>query len=258
MPSEHPTAAGAITVLPVGGIGEVRPGDDLAELLLTALQGPDGCALEEGDVLVVTQKVVSKAEGRLVDVEKVRPGPRATRLAMELGKDPRTVQIVLRESKGIVRQGHGVLIVETKHGFICANAGIDQSNVEEGYVALLPEDPDQSARRLRKALEKSTRKSVAVVITDTFGRPWRNGHVDIAIGCSGITPLEDLVGTTDPYGHKLRVTQPALVDEIAAASELVMRKHAMTPACVVRGVQYRRGYRGVKTILRERRLDLFR
>jgi coenzyme F420-0:L-glutamate ligase/coenzyme F420-1:gamma-L-glutamate ligase len=166
--------------------------------------------------------------------------------------------MILKESRRVVRQGHGVLIVETRHGFICANAGIDQSNVEEGYLALLPEYPDLSARKLRKALEKATGKKLAVVITDTFGRPWRDGHVDVAIGCSGIAPLEDLVGTTDPYGHKLRVTQPALVDEIAAASELVMRKHSLTPACVVRGVAYRRGYRGVNTLVRERKLDLFR
>jgi coenzyme F420-0:L-glutamate ligase/coenzyme F420-1:gamma-L-glutamate ligase len=248
---------GIVQIFPLRGIPRVQPGDRLVDHILHSLQG-SGTTLEDSDVVVVTQKVVSKSEGRLVRVEDIRPSPRATRLAVKLNKDPRTVHMILKESRRVVRQGHGVLIVETRHGFICANAGIDQSNVEEGYLALLPEYPDLSARKLRKALEKATGKKLAVVITDTFGRPWRDGHVDVAIGCSGIAPLEDLVGTTDPYGHKLRVTQPALVDEIAAASELVMRKHSLTPACVVRGVAYRRGYRGVNTIVRERKLDLFR
>jgi len=248
---------GVVQILPLKGIPRIQPGNKLVGHLLRSIEAT-GTSLKDSDIVVVTQKVVSKAEGRLVKVDDIRPGPRATRLAAKLKKDPRTVQMILRESKRVVRQGHGVLIVETRHGFICANAGIDQSNVEEGYLALLPVDPDISARKLRKALEKATGKKLAVVITDTFGRPWRDGHVDVAIGCSGITPLEDLVGTTDPYGHKLRVTQPALVDEVAAASELVMRKHSLTPACLVRGLSYRRGYRGVKSIVRDRRMDLFR
>lgn len=248
---------GAVQIFPLQGIPRVKPGDRLVGLLLDSAK-KSGVVLEDSDVVVVTQKIVSKSEGRLVDLESVKPGKKAALLAAKLKKDPRTVQMILKESKRIVRQGHGVLIVQTRHGFICANAGIDQSNVEEGYLALLPVDPDVSARKIRKALEKATGKTLAIVITDTFGRPWRDGHVDVAIGCSGISPLEDLVGTTDPYGHKLRVTQPALVDEIAAASELVMRKHSLTPACVVRGVRYRRGYRGVRSIIRERRLDLFK
>ncbi len=248
---------GAVTVLPLRGIPRVKPGDNLVRLLIRSFQD-SGVELQDSDVVVITQKVVSKAEGRVVRIEGVRPGKRASLLAEELRKDPRTVQVILRESKRIVRKGHGVLITETKHGFVCANAGIDQSNVEEGYLTLLPEDPDRSARKIRKSLERATGKKLAVVITDTFGRPWRDGQVDVAIGCSGVAPLEDLVGTTDPYGHLLRVTQPAIADEIASASELVMRKHSMTPAAVVRGVSYRRGYRGVRTIVREWRSDLFR
>jgi coenzyme F420-0:L-glutamate ligase / coenzyme F420-1:gamma-L-glutamate ligase len=248
---------GSVQIFPLREMPRVKPGDRLASLIMESV-GRSGAELRDDDIVVVTQKVVSKSEGRLVSLESVKPGPRAVRLAAKLQKDPRTVQLILRESKRVVRQGHGVLIVQTKHGFVCANAGIDQSNVEEGYLALLPVDPDLSARKLRKSLEKDTGKRLAVVITDTFGRPWRNGHVDVAIGCSGITPLEDLVGTTDPFGHKLRVTQPALVDEIAAAAELVMRKHSLIPACVVRGVAYRRGYRGVKTVVRDWRSDLFR
>lgn len=248
---------GVVQIFPLAGMPRVKPGDRLSSQILEAMV-KSRVSVEDSDIVVVTQKVVSKSEGRLVRLDDIKPGKKALRLAKRLSKDPRTVQMILKESRRVVRQGHGVLIVETRHGFICANAGIDQSNVEEGYLALLPTDPDMSARKIRKALEKATGRRLAVVITDTFGRPWRDGHVDVAIGCSGIAPLEDLVGTTDPYGHKLRVTQPALVDEIAAASELVMRKHSLTPACLVRGVAYRRGYRGVKTILRERRLDLFR
>lgn len=248
---------GSVQIFPLRDMPRVKPGDKLPNLILESVSR-SGVSLQDSDIVVVTQKVVSKAEGRLVDLDTVRPGPKALRLATKLGKDPRTVQMILKESKRIVRQGHGVLIVETRQGFVCANAGIDQSNVEEGYLSLLPVDADISARKLRKALEKLTGRKLAVVITDTFGRPWRDGHVDVAIGASGITPLEDLVGTTDPYGHKLRVTQPALVDEIAGASELVMRKHSLTPASVVRGVAYRRGYRGVRSIVRERRADLFR
>jgi coenzyme F420-0:L-glutamate ligase/coenzyme F420-1:gamma-L-glutamate ligase len=248
---------GVVQVFPLRGIPRIKPGDDLLQHLIRSLDD-GGIVLQDSDVMVVTQKVVSKAEGRIVRIEDVSPGKKARLLAEELGKDPRTVQVILQESKRIVRKGHGVLITETKHGFVCANAGIDQSNVEEGYLTLLPEDPDRSARRIRKKLEAATGKKLAVVITDTFGRPWRDGQIDIAIGCSGLAPLEDLVGTTDPYGHTLRVTQPAIVDEIASASELVMRKHSLTPAAVVRGVTYKRGDSGVKSIVRERRMDLFR
>jgi len=248
---------GMVQVFPLRGIPRVKPGDDLLKLLKRSLD-ESGIVLEDADVVVITQKVVSKAEGRVVKIDEVRPGRKAKLLAEEMQKDPRTVQVILSESKRIVRKGHGVLIMETKHGFVCANAGIDQSNVEEGYLTLLPEDPDRSARRIRRRLEAATGKKLAVVITDTFGRPWRDGQIDIAIGCSGLAPLEDLVGTTDPYGHTLRVTQPAIVDEIASASELVMRKHSLTPAAVVRGVTYKRGDAGVRSIVRERRLNLFR
>lgn len=248
---------GVVTVYPLKGIPRIRPGDNLVRFLLRAF-ADSGVAPQDSDIIVITQKVVSKAEGRIVRVEDVRPGTKAVTLAEELGKDPRTVQVVLEESKRVVRKGHGVLITQTKQGFVCANAGIDQSNVEEGYLTLLPKDPDVSARKIRRKLELATGRTLAVVITDTFGRPWRNGQVDVAIGCSGIAPLEDLVGTTDPYGHTLRVTQPAIVDEVASASELVMRKHSMTPAAVVRGLRYKRGYRGVRTLVRDWRSDLFR
>lgn len=235
----------------------VKAGDNLTKMVLDSLAA-NGIELLDTDVVVVTQKVVSKAEGRILRVEDIKPGRKAKELGRRLRKDPRTVQVVLQESRRIVRRGHGVLITETHHGFICANAGIDQSNVEEGYITLLPVDPDASARRIRGQLERRTGKKLAVVITDTFGRPWREGQIDVAIGCSGIKPLDDLVGTTDPYGHLLRVTQPAIVDEVASAAELVMSKHSLTPVSVVRGLRYRRGDLGVKQMIRPWRYDLFR
>ncbi|MGH9917592.1 MAG: coenzyme F420-0:L-glutamate ligase, partial [Nitrososphaerales archaeon] len=163
----------------------MEPGDDLAGLIVEALRGMD-LELADGDIVVVTQKIVSKSEGRLVRLEEVRPTGRAAALAAELEKDPRVVDLVLRESRRIVRKGHGVLITETRHGFVCANSGIDMSNVESGYVALLPLDPDASARGIRRGLERGTAKRLAVIVTDTFGRPWREGQTDLAIGCSGI------------------------------------------------------------------------
>lgn len=248
---------GIIQVIPVRGMPRVKKGDSLFEHILQSLQASE-IVLQDSDVVVVTQKIVSKAEGRIVRIDGVKPSKKALELAKQLRKDPRTVHVVLRESKRIVRKGHGVLITETHHGFICANSGIDQSNVEEGWLTLLPVDPDQSARRLRRQLESKTEKKLAVVITDTFGRPWREGQIDVAIGCSGIRPFEDLVGTTDPYGHRLRVTQPAIVDEIASASELVMSKHSLTPVSVVRGLTYARSDIGVRRMIREWRYDLFR
>ena len=247
----------AVQIIPIRGMPRVKPGDRLTLQIAESME-KSGVALQDSDIVVVTQKVVSKAEGRIVRVEDVRPGRKALELAKSLRKDPRTVQVVLQESKRVVRKGHGVLITETRHGFICANSGIDQSNVEEGSITLLPVDPDASARRIRRQLERRTGKKLAVVITDTFGRPWREGQVDVAIGCSGIRAIEDLVGTTDPYGHLLRVTQPALVDEIASAAELVMRKHSLTPVSVVRGVRYARGDLGVRRMIRSWRYDLFR
>ena len=241
----------------VEGIKRVEPGDELGGIIAEALRRMR-FALVDGDIVVVTQKIVSKSEGRLVKLDEVKPTERATALAAELGKDPRVVELVLRESRRVVRKGHGVLITETRHGFVCANAGIDMSNVESGYVALLPRDPDESARRIRRSLEKATARKLAVIVTDTFGRPWREGQTDLAIGCSGIAPTQSLAGKKDPYGYVLRVTQPAIVDEVAAAAELVMTKWSMVPVAIVRGVKYRRAESGVRSMVRKRSLDLFR
>ena len=205
---------GRIEILAVAGLPEVRPGDDLAALIAGAAN------LADGDVVVVTQKVVSKAEDRLVDIDP------------EVGHRP----LVERESVRILRRRGDLVIAETEHGFVCANAGVDLSNVEAGQAALLPVDPDRSARRIRDALRHRFSVDVAVVVSDTFGRPWRRGVTDVAIGCAGLRPVVDLRGTTDALGRELQVTEVAVVDEIAAAAELVMGKAAGVPVAVVRGI----------------------
>ena len=246
-----------VEVFPLTGIPEVSSGADLPKLILGAIRRAR-LRLREGDVLVVKQKVVSKAEGRLVALRGVKPGRRARLLAAAQGKDPRLVELILRESVRVVRAGHGVIITETRHGFVCANSGVDQSNVKPGYVALLPVDPDRSASRIREALRSATSRDVAVVISDTFGRPWRKGQTDVAIGSSGISPLSSYVGAKDPYGYELRVTEPALVDELASAAELATGKLRGIPAVIVRGVEYKTSDLGVRSLVMERGRDLFR
>ncbi|MDG6986037.1 MAG: coenzyme F420-0:L-glutamate ligase [Nitrososphaerota archaeon] len=246
-----------IEVFPVPGIPEVSKGADLGGLILAGLRR-GRLGLEEGDVVVVKQKAVSKSEGRVVRLSEVVPGRRAKRLAKEEGKDARVVELILEESVRVVRSGHGVIITETKHGFVCANSGVDQSNVGEGLAALLPVDPDASARRIRAALEKSTGKTLAVIVTDTFGRPWRRGQTDVAIGCSGISPLVRYKGKKDRFGYELRVTEPAVVDEIAGAAELAVGKLDGVPVAVVRGAKYAPGESGIGSIIMSRKRDLFR
>jgi coenzyme F420-0:L-glutamate ligase/coenzyme F420-1:gamma-L-glutamate ligase len=237
---------------------EVRPGDDLAGLILIATEN-QGLRFEDGDVVVVTQKVVSKAEGRIVALDDVTPGAFAKQIAEQWEKDARLVEVVLGESARIVRMGHGVMICETKHGFICANAGVDSSNVETlGTVALLPVDSDASAARIRAAVKESIGADVAVVITDTFGRPWREGHVNFAIGVSGMLPLHDYTGEFDPAGYELRVTSMAIADELAAAAELAHGKLDRVPVAVVRGYAYPRGDGSSRMMLRDAEKDLFR
>ncbi len=248
---------GQLQVIPVGGIPEVEPGANVADLIFAGLK-KSAIKLSQDDVLVVKQKVVSKAEGRLVNLDYVNPGELATRIAAEQGKDARLVEVVLGEATRIVRVGQGVIITETRQGFVCANSGVDKSNVRDGYVALLPVDSDKSARTIRRVLEKRTRKRLAVIVTDTFGRPWRKGQTDVAIGCSGINPLWSYRGKEDKYGYMLKVTEPAVVDEIAAAAELVIGKVSDTPAAVVRGVKYARSEKGIKGLILEKEKDLFR
>ncbi|QQG49015.1 MAG: coenzyme F420-0:L-glutamate ligase [archaeon] len=246
-----------VVIRPLPGLPEVGEGADIAEMIVEAARRSK-FRLENGDVVVVKQKIVSKSEGRLVRISGVVPGKRAKALAAEQGKDPRLVELILKESRRVVRAGHGVIITETRQGLVCANAGIDQSNVGEGLVALLPMDADASARRIRRRLKELTDRKLAVVVTDTFGRPWRKGQTDVAIGCSGIEPLLSYAGRKDSFGYELRVTEPAVVDEIAGAVELAIGKLGRMPVAVVRGIEYREGDAGVGSMLMEKTRDLFR
>jgi len=246
-----------VRIFGLPGIPEVHPGDDIAGMIVHAAREAGG--LEARDVLVVTQKVVSKAEGRLVDLATVTPSPFALQIAAEWEKDARQVEVVLGESKRIVRMGHGVMICETHHGFVCANAGVDASNVEKtGTVCLLPVDPDASARDIRQRIRADMGVDVAVIISDSFGRPWREGIVNFAIGCAGMLPLLDYTGQFDPAGYELRVTAMAVVDEFAAAAELVHGKLSRTPVAVIRGAEYTPGEGTVRSLVREAERDLFR
>ncbi len=225
-----------MTVTAVDGLPEIQPGDDLAALIVAAASA-QGDALRDGDVLAVAQKVVSKTEGRIVRLSDVTPGPRAQAMAAESGKDARQLEVVLSETVKVVRWKGGVLISETRHGFICANAGVDRSNAgAPDTVILLPLDPDASAARLRAAIRAKTGKNVAVIVTDTFGRAWREGHMNVAIGIAGLPALKRYVGQFDPEGYELRVTEIAVADEVAAMAELVMGKLDRCPAAIVRGI----------------------
>ncbi len=248
-------APAPLRLVPLPGLPEVRPGNDLAGLLRDgAARAGVGLA---GGCLVVCQKVVSKAEGRLVNLADVEPSARARKIAGEDGKDPRQVEVVLRESAEIVRRGHGVLICRTHHGFVCANAGVDLSNAPGPDVAvLLPSDPDASARRLHRSLGGAAAK-LAVVISDTFGRPWREGLVDVAIGCAGLEPIADLRGRADRAGRELQVTATASADQLAAAAGLLMPKDAGVPAVWIEGFPVH-GDGSVRETLRDPELDLFR
>ena len=245
-----------LELLPVGGIPEVRPGDDPSALIARAA-GDD--LLKTDDIVVVTHKVVSKAEGRLVDLANVEPSTLAKGFAARYAKDPRQIEVVLRESKRIVRMDRGIIISETHHGFVCANAGVDASNVPgDETVCLLPLDPDASARRLRDALTSLVRGDLAVVVSDSFGRAWRHGITNVAIGVAGMEPLADYRGEIDPHGYPLTASVLAVADEIAAAAELVMGKTKGIPVAVVRNYPYERGSGTGQDLLIEPERDLFR
>lgn len=249
----------ALYALP--GLPDVQAGDDLARLILDALPRA-GLALQAGDVVVVTQKIVSKAEGRAVALHTVTPSPRARELAAATGKDPRLVEVILRNSRGIIRQREGVLIMETQHGWICANAGVDRSNVDapEAEIALpLPADPDASARRIRAGLLAATGVAVAVIITDTHGRAWRAGALNLALGVAGMRPLADLRGQPDMFGYTLRSTVIARADELAAAAGLVAGQAAeRLPVVLIRGATYPPGEGRAIEMQRPPEQDLFR
>jgi coenzyme F420-0:L-glutamate ligase/coenzyme F420-1:gamma-L-glutamate ligase len=244
-------------VIGVEGIPEVRPGDDVARLIVDAAAGQD-TPLRATDLLVVGQKIVSKAEGRLVRLAEVTPSPVAQSMAAGLGRDPRLIEVILRESRRVVRMDQGVLITETHHGWVCANAGVDQSNVELDCVALLPEDPDRSARLLRERVRDLAGVDVFVVVADTFGRPWREGLTNVAIGLAGFAPIKSYLGERDPAGRPLQATILALADELASAAEPVMGKLDRIPVAIVRGFPLTPSEEGSKPLLRDPARDLFR
>ncbi|MGZ4281740.1 MAG: coenzyme F420-0:L-glutamate ligase [Gaiellaceae bacterium] len=237
-------------ILPVEGLPEIREGDDLAELIAARAK------LEDGDVLVVAQKAVSKAEGRVVRLADVEPSDEARRLAGE--EDPRRLEVILRESKRVVRTRPPLVIAETRHGFVCASAGVDSSNAPgPETVVLLPEDPDASAARLRERLRELSGAEVGVIVSDSFGRPWRQGTTDVAIGLAGIRPLLDLKGVRDPTGYELHATVIAVADELAAAAELVLGKTSGIPAALIRGYEAS-GEGSARELVMPEERDLFR
>jgi len=247
-----------ISLTAVDGIPEIKPGDDLAGIIAAALAAAS-IGLKAEDVVVVTQKVVSKAEGRVVDLATIAPRPEAVAWAAQWGKDARQVELVLQESVEVLRMAPGGLIISrTRHGFVCANAGVDLSNVGGGDVAtLLPVDADASARALRDRLGELAGILPAVVISDSFGRPWRNGIVNVAIGSAGLEPLLDLRGTADAQGRVMHSTVVAVADELASAADLAGGKVAQRPVVVVRGYEYRAGQGGASELVMDRELDLF-
>jgi coenzyme F420-0:L-glutamate ligase/coenzyme F420-1:gamma-L-glutamate ligase len=248
-----------ITAMALAGLPEIHAGDDPAALIAAAM--PPG-APAATDVLVVAHKFISKAEGRTRALSSVDPGERARTLAGQLGKDPRHVQVVLDESREVRRAAHGVLISVTRHGFVCANAGVDASNSpDDDTVVLLPKDPDGSARRLRAGLRRALGIGPAVLITDSFGRAWRQGQCDIAIGCAGLAPLEDWRGRPDARGRELKATWIAVADELAAAADLARAKDAMQPAVLISGAGRHvtdDDGPGARPLLRDESQDLFR
>jgi coenzyme F420-0:L-glutamate ligase/coenzyme F420-1:gamma-L-glutamate ligase len=246
------------SVFGLQGIPSIKEGDDLGKIIVETASNQD-LSLEGGDIIVVAQKIVSKSEGRIIDLREITPSPFAKKIAKHARKDPRHIEVILNETKEIVKmQGHH-LITETYHGFVCANAGVDKSNIEgTRYISTLPRDSDASARVLRRRIKHLTGADVAVIISDTFGRPWRLGQTNVAIGISGMRPLLDYRGRKDMYGRVLRLTVMAVADELASTGELVMRKSDKTPVALIRGYHYTKGKGSIKEIIRPKGFDLFR
>ena len=242
----------ALEIIPIKIQKEIGLDDGLVDLILESTE------INDGDILVFSQKIVSKNEGRILSLSSVEPSLLANGIASSYGKDPRLVELILSESKRIVRMDNGIIIVETKHGFVCANAGIDESNVQDGYATLLPDDPDQSANLLRDRIEQKTGKNIAVIISDTFGRPFRLGQTDVAIGIAGLEPILDYNGKLDTFGKIMQVTAIAVADEICSATELVMGKVQKCPIVIVRNYNFIFSDAKIQKMLRSDHDDLFR
>jgi coenzyme F420-0:L-glutamate ligase/coenzyme F420-1:gamma-L-glutamate ligase len=241
-----------LEIIPVKIQKEINHDDDLVDLIIESSE------INDGDILVFSQKIVSKNEGRILSLSSVNPSFLANGIASSYGKDPRLVELILSESKRIVRMENGIIIVETNHGFICANAGIDESNVQDGYATLLPDNPDQSADLLKSRIEQKTGKQIAVIISDTFGRPFRLGQTDVAIGIAGLEPILDYEGKPDTFGKIMQVTAIAVADEICSASELVMGKVEKCPIAIVRNYNFNFSNAKIQKLLRSKHDDLFR
>jgi coenzyme F420-0:L-glutamate ligase / coenzyme F420-1:gamma-L-glutamate ligase len=247
-----------IRLIPIPLADDIQPGDSLTEKLTASMQQRK-IAFASGDILVVKHKIVSKAEGRIVDLATINPSAESIAWAKKYKLDARVIELAMRESRAVIRRKNGVLITETQHGFICANSGVDVSNVDGGrHALLLPADPDRSARKLHRELKKRTKLAVPVLITDTFGRPWREGLVDFCIGIAGTNALRDDRGQRDPHGYTLQASLEAISDELAAAAGLVCGKLNRTPACIIRGFSYEPARGGTHDLLRPAANDLFR
>jgi coenzyme F420-0:L-glutamate ligase / coenzyme F420-1:gamma-L-glutamate ligase len=247
-----------VRVIPIPLADEIRPRDALAERIFAAITAA-GLVLADGDILVVKHKIVSKAEGRLIDLDSIHPSASSRAWSRRFGVDPRVIELALAESKRVVRRKQGVLITETAHGFVCANSGVDVSNVDGGRRALLlPRDADASARHLHRAIKRHMGLLVPVIISDSFGRPWREGLTEVAIGVAGMKAMRDYRGQRDPHGYPLRVSIDAVADELAGAAGLVCGKLARTPACIIRGFKYLPGKGRARDLIRPAKQDLFR
>jgi len=246
-----------IEIIPVTGIKEVSRGQDIGALIVDACK-KSGLAIRNRDVVVVTHKIISKAEGRILDLSTIIPSTFAKKSGVHLGKDPRQVEVILSESRRLVKMVRGLIIAETQQGFVCANAGVDQSNVELGRVVLLPKRPDESAKKIRDKLREDLKAEVAVIISDTFGRPWREGQIDVAIGLAGIDPFVDYRGKTDQYGYNLKATIICVADELASAAELCMNKLDRVPVVIIRGYPYSLKDVPSRQLARKPSRDLFR
>ena len=242
----------SIQIIPVKIQKDIVPNDNLVDLVLESTE------IHDGDILVFSQKIVSKSEGRILSLSSVNPSLLANGISSSYNKDPRLVELILSESKRIVRMENGIIIVETNHGFVCANAGIDESNVQDGYATLLPEDPDRSANLLKERIEQKTGKNIAVIISDTFGRPFRLGQTDVAIGVAGIELILDYSGKPDTFGKIMQVTAIAIADEICSATELVMGKVEKCPVALVRNYKFNFSDAKIQNLLRPKHEDLFR
>ena len=242
----------SIQIIPVKIQKDIVPNDNLVDLVLESTE------IQDGDILVFSQKIVSKSEGRILSLSSVNPSLLANGISSSYNKDPRLVELILSESKRILRMENGIIIVETNHGFVCANAGIDESNVQNGYATLLPEDPDRSANLLKEKIEQKTGKNIAVIISDTFGRPFRLGQTDVSIGVAGIEPILDYSGKPDTFAKIMQVTAIAIADEICAATELVMGKVEKCPVAIVRNYKFDFSNTKIQNLLRPKHEDLFR